>query len=144
MAKKLQLNYLNETEKKYRLEQANEFDKSWKKEAWDTYYYQGPDNVMETQFYLSTKKASTNTIQNDAGLNLIAKKHAEFLASKEIITHKGLENRSPLYRYALYGNQKEWKNLGENIMAIKCKNLAIEKARQINTSNDIGDAEAVL
>lgn len=76
VVKKLENNYLNKLgDTTYNLKQKLEFDKGWKKEAWNSYYYQGPENVMETQYFLSKRHTTTTLTMSDV-LNSAAKMHA--------------------------------------------------------------------
>jgi hypothetical protein len=141
VSKKLDEGYLNENDEDYYLIQHDEIDQRFEKAAWKTYYYQGPENVVETKNFVAKIPGNPSPIKNDATLNLIAKNHAKFLSSRNKITHEGFLGQSALERFSLYGNSKKFKNVGENLMAIRCKNLSKEKASK---KNDLADAEAVI
>jgi hypothetical protein len=141
VSKKLDENYLNENDEDYYLTQHDKIDQRYEKPAWETYYYQGPENVDDTKKFVAKRPENPSPIKNDATLNLIAKNHAKFLSSRNQITHEGFHGQSALERFSSYGDSTKFKNVGENLMAIRCKNLDKEKKTK---EDPLADAEAVI
>lgn len=126
VGKILQDNYMNtdadsdKSKKGFKLEK----DPSsffYKKSAWNTYYYHGKTNIDETVEFLKKQKPITSNLEIHDTLNFLAMQHAELLATENKLSHNA-KLISPLRRFQEYSDS--FSGIGENIMAMKCSNLA--------------------
>jgi uncharacterized protein YkwD len=89
-------------------------------------YRFGPLNVTRMTNALKSLKLTSPLpkILQSPILTLIANHHAHTLAQEKLITHNGVKGISVMDRFLMYGNRENFKNIGESILAINCKDLA--------------------